>query len=471
MDDRGHLLVDLAVLSIVLVGIWRFRNPRAARSGLLMVGVALLGALAIEVFRSPLQAPAVAAVAFAVGSLGGLTVAGRVNMTQIPALVGFQNGAGGLASCLVSLVGLTREPLALGGVERAAALFALIVGAATFSGSMVASAKLANLLRQTPVAIRGHGPMLLAAAAIVAALALGVAAADGPTRIGLAVAVALVSLLFGIPFSMRVGGADMPVLISLLNALSGLSAGFCGVVVQSQVLTACGATVAASGLILTFAMCRAMNRSLLAVLLGTTLDYARNQTGAREAEEKPDSTPAEPGGPTEDPFSRAVEALQTAGKVIMIPGYGMALAHAQSGTVQLANRLTEMGKDVKFAIHPLAGRMPGHMHVLLAEAEVDPDMLFDLDEVNSEFSATDLALVVGACDVVNPAAVSVAGMPISGMPILGAHEAKSVLVCNLDAEPGYSGVDNPLYEDPKTILLLGDARETLSRLLESLHAA
>ena len=468
MDDRGHLLVDLAVLSIVLVGIWRFRNPSAARSGLLMVGVALLGALGIEVFRSPLQAPVIATAAFAVGWLGGLSVARRVNMTQIPALVGFQNGAGGLASCLVSLVGLTPEPPPLGNVELAAALFALIVGAATFSGSMVASAKLANLLRQTPIAIRGHRPMLLAAAATVAALALGAAAADGPTRIGLAAAVALLSLLFGIALSMPVGGADMPVLISLLNALSGLSAGFCGVVVQSQVLTACGATVAASGLILTYAMCRAMNRSLGAVLLGTTLDYARNQSGPHEAEQKPELTPAEP---TEDPFSRAVPVVRTAGKVVIIPGYGMALAHAQTYTVQLANRLRQMGKDVKFAVHPLAGRMPGHMHVLLAEAEVDPDMLFDLNEVNSEFSSTDLALVVGACDVVNPAAVSVAGTPISGMPILAAHEAKSVLVCNLDTEPGYSGVDNPLYQDPKTILLLGEACETLSRLLESLHAA
>ena len=469
MDDREQLLVDLAVLSIILAGIWRFRNPKAARSGNLMVAVALFCTLGIEVFRSPLHAPVIAMVAFAIGSLGGLTVARRVNMTQIPALVGFQNGAGGLASCLVSFVGLTREPLVLSSVEVTAALFGLIVGAATFSGSMVASGKLANLLRQTPVAIRGHGRMLLAGAAMIAVLALGVATAAGPIRAGLAAAVVLLSLLFGIPLSMKVGGADMPVLISLLNALSGLSAGFCGVVVQSQVLTACGAAVAASGLVLTYAMCRAMNRSLVAVLLGTTLDYARHHAGARKAEGEPDLTAAKPAGPTDDPFSRATEVIRTAGKVIIIPGYGMALAHAQTCTVQLANRLRETGKDVRFAVHPLAGRMPGHMHVLLAEAEVDPDMLFDLNEVNPEFPAADLALVVGACDVVNPAAASVDGTPISGMPILAAHEAKSVLVCNLDAQPGYSGVDNPLYKDPKTILLLGDADQTLSRLLGSLH--
>jgi len=467
MNDGGRLLVDAVVLAIVLAGIGRFRNPKAGRSGNLMVAVALFGALAIEVFRDPLRAPAIAALAFAVGSLGGLAVAGSVNMTQIPSLVGFQNGAGGLASCLVAFAALTRSTPAATGVELGAALFGLIVGAATFSGSMVASAKLAGLVRQAPVALRGHGAILLGAGAVIAALAIGAAAGAGSTRGASAAAVVLSALLVGVLASMRVGGADMPVLISLLNALSGLSAGLCGVVVESRVLTACGATVAASGLILTYAMCRAMNRSLGAVLLGSTLDYARHRAAAPEAQGEPEDAPGAT-APTGDPFARAVDAIRAANKVILIPGYGMALAHAQVRTVQLANRLKEAGRDVKFAVHPLAGRMPGHMHVLLAEAEVDPDVLFDLNEINSEFPATDLALVVGACDVVNPAAVSVEGTPISGMPILAAHEAGTVIVCNLDAQPGYSGVDNPLYKNPKTILLLGDAGETLARLLDSL---
>jgi len=238
---------------------------------------------------------------------------------------------------------------------------------------------------------------------------------------------------------------------------------------QSQVLTACGATVAASGLILTHAMCRAMNRSLAAVLLGGA--YAPPPAGLREA---PTAQPQDAGhGPGDgegaaasDPFVRAAELIHAAANVIVVPGYGMALAHAQRSTVQLANRIRQLGKEVKFAVHPLAGRMPGHMHVLLAEAEIDPDLLFDLDEVNSEFAAADLAVVVGACDVVNPAASSVPGTPISGMPILEAQQAKGVVVCNLDDRPGYSGVDNPLYRDAKTVLLLGDAAETLARLME-----
>ncbi|MGI6414750.1 MAG: NAD(P)(+) transhydrogenase (Re/Si-specific) subunit beta [Thermoguttaceae bacterium] len=468
MADRWQLLFDAAILAIILIGIWRFRDPRAASSGNLLVGAALFCALGIVVFRSPAHALWIAGGALAVGSLGGLSIARRVNMTQIPATIGFQNGAGGLASCLVSFVELSRGS-ALSGIGEVAGVFALLVGAVTFSGSMVASGKLAGLMRQAPLAIRGHRGVLAAGLAIALALGFGLVAASGSARVALATGTLFASLLCGILFSIRVGGADMPVLISLLNAWSGLSAGFCGVVMQSQVLTACGATVAASGLILTHAMCRAMNRSLAAVLLGGA--YGPLPASLRETPvPQPEGAGLGPrdgeGAAASDPFVRAAELIAAAAKVIFVPGYGMALAHAQRPTVQLANRIRQMGKEVKFAVHPLAGRMPGHMHVLLAEAEIDPDMLFDLDEVNCEFAAADLAVVVGACDVVNPAATSVPGTPISGMPILEAQEAKGVLVCNLDDRPGYSGVNNPLYSDPKTVLLLGDAAATLAQLIE-----
>ncbi len=467
MADRWQMLFDAAILAIILIGIWRFRDPRAASSGNLLVGAALFCALGIVVFRSPAQTLWIAGGALAVGSLGGLSIARRVNMTQIPATIGFQNGAGGLASCLVSFVELSRGS-ALSGIGEVAGVFALLVGAVTFSGSMVASGKLAGLVRQAPLAIRGHRGVLAAGLAIALALGFGLVAASGSARVALATGTLLASLLCGILFSIRVGGADMPVLISLLNAWSGLSAGFCGVVMQSQVLTACGATVAASGLILTHAMCRAMNRSLAAVLLGGA--YAPPAGLGETPTPQPQGAGRQPrdgeGAAACDPLVRAAELIHAATRVIFVPGYGMALAHAQRSTVQLANRIRQMGKDVKFAVHPLAGRMPGHMHVLLAEAEIDPDMLFDLDEVNCEFAAADLAVVVGACDVVNPAASSVPGTPISGMPILEAQEAKGVLVCNLDDRPGYSGVNNPLYTNAKTVLLLGDAAATLARLIE-----
>ncbi len=469
----GRLIVNLAVLAISLVGIWLFSKPNTARYGNFIIAVALFCAMGFEVASTPLRVPVLILAAFAIGSLAGIRISTRVNMTQIPALVGFQNGAGGLASCLVSLVELTGQSHRLDSLAVAAAVAAMIVGSVTFSGSVVASGKLAGLLRQKPFALPGQRGVFLGTTALLAAAALGAAWLADPAQVWLAIATILLSLLLGIVLSVGVGGADMPVLISLLNACSGLSAGICGIVIKSHVLTACGATVAASGLILTYAMCRAMNRDLWAILWAAApaSPPATAPAGSRagDGQPQPDTEPAEDNSPQVDPFAQAADVLRNAGRIIVIPGYGMALAHAQVATVQLANRLQEMGKDIKFAIHPLAGRMPGHMHVLLAEAEIDPDMLFDLREVSGEFSATDLALIVGACDVVNPAAASVEGTPISGMPILPAHEARRAVVCNLDARPGYSGVDNLLYHRSTTILLLGDAQQTVSRLLDDLR--
>jgi NAD(P) transhydrogenase subunit beta len=273
------------------------------------------------------------------------------------------------------------------------------------------------------------------------------------------------SVLIGLLFSLRIGGADMPVLISFLNATAGLAAAFCGIALQNRLLIACGATVAASGSILTHVMCAAMNRGLTKVFMGS---MSKQRTGPRKVlniKEKPIQSDTGNGG---DGFEYALSAAKIAKNVVIIPGYGMALAQAQFQVVRLALRLEELGKSVKFAIHPVAGRMPGHMNVLLAEAEVDYEKLVEMEEINPEFPATDLALVVGACDVVNPAAITQEGTPISGMPILMAHEAKVVVVCNMDEKPGYSGVNNPVYEMAKTITLFGDAKETLGRLLEAL---
>jgi NAD(P) transhydrogenase subunit beta len=315
-------------------------------------------------------------------------------------------------------------------------------------------------------------------AAVVVHVAWSVLRNDVPP-IDFATGLAVLGVLLGIVLSIRVGGADMPVLISFLNALSGLAAAFCGVAVGSRLLTACGATVAASGFILTHAMCRAMNRSWRSVLLDS-VPTAMGGTAASEAKpseqvpaESIDSAPRPPASseadePEVSPLERAVAAIETARKVIIVPGYGMALASAQRPAVQLAEHLINTGKVTKFAIHPIAGRMPGHMHVLLAEADVDPDLLVDLDDINPEFSDADLVVIVGACDVVNPAAIHVEGTPISGMPVLAAHEARQVLICNLDLRPGYSGVDNPLYHRPNAIHLLGDARENLNLLLSRL---
>jgi len=260
----------------------------------------------------------------------------------------------------------------------------------------------------------------------------------------------------------------MPVLISFLNATAGLAAAFCGIAIGNRLLIACGATVAASGSILTHVMCQAMNRGLVNVFAGLRPASEHGPTSVAASATTAEASTDQPVVQALDPVGHAVSLLRDARRVIIIPGYGMALAEASEAVVQLGERLLEMGKEILFAIHPVAGRMPGHMHVLLAEADVDYAILRELKDVNGDFVDTDVALVVGACDVVNPAAIEQSDTPISGMPILRAHEARNVIVCNLDEQPGYSGVPNPLYRNARTVLLLGDAEGTVGALRDGL---
>ena len=290
----------------------------------------------------------------------------------------------------------------------------------------------------------------------------------GTGRVAAMVGLVIVCVLLGVVVAIRIGGADMPVLISFLNATAGFAAAFCGVVLGNHLLVACGAVVAASGSILTHVMCRAMNRRVWQVFLGfqpttTALQHAPPATETRTTAPAKIETKA-----TRNLSAEAAALFRAARKVIIVPGYGMAVAQAQAEVVELAGWLQRRGAGVLFAIHPVAGRMPGHMNVLLAEADVDYDLLKEMDEINPQFCECDVALVVGACDVVNPAANSVPNTPISGMPILRADDAARVVVCNLDERPGYSGVPNPLYRDAKTLLLNGDAKASLRKILASL---
>jgi NAD(P) transhydrogenase subunit beta len=275
-----------------------------------------------------------------------------------------------------------------------------------------------------------------------------------------------VSIVLGILFSIRIGGADMPVLISFLNATAGVSASFCGIILHNSLLIAFGATVAASGSVLTYVMCRSMNRDLMNIFIGYKVKdlHINAKTESTESEE----IIIENVETVKDTEKRIVKVLKSAKNIIIIPGYGMALAHAQFEVKKLSDMLEKMDKDVKFAIHPVAGRMPGHMNVLLAEADVPYDNLFEMDAVNDKFSEVDATIIVGACDVVNPAAVQTEGTPISGMPIINAHESKNVIIFNLDSRPGYSGVENPLYKNEKCIKLFGDAKNSLNRIIDIL---
>ena len=490
MTNWTELAVDLGVIALLVAGISRFRTPSGARFGNHAAALALAAAIGLVLYRNGVTSPWVVALSALAGAVVGVLVAFRVDMTGIPAVVALQHGMGGVAAVLVSAVELARD----GGAELPAAgkvsgLFGLVIGAATFSASLLAAAKLGNRMKQAPTRLGGHNAYLVALLLVVAVLSVQYWL--GASAVGLIVAIIACATVFGILFAIRIGGADMPVLISFLNATAGLAAAFCGVTIANRLLIVAGATVASSGSILTIMMCRAMNRSLANVFVGGQRSITRTpaaeapapasvkdvpaavaapaadpsvETAPADVATKVDAAPAVSEAPLEDRLDAVAKLARDAQKVIVVPGYGMALAHAQFEVVRLTKQLEEMGKDVRFAIHPVAGRMPGHMNVLLAEADVDYEKLCEMDDANREFPTTDLVLVVGACDVVNPAAIDVEGTPLSGMPILMAHEARAIAVCNLDDKPGYSGVPNPMYRSERTWMLLGDALQTIQEI-------
>lgn len=469
MDYSFYMLIDFAVIILLLVAVRCFRTPKGAIRGNFIAALTLVCAFALVLYRNKIFDLEIVAFSLGVGLVIGAIAAIRVNMVHIPAMIAFQNGAGGFAAFVVSFIELTKVSLHTTTVHKAAGILALIVGVSTFSGSMIASGKLADKLKPTPTFLPSHNWLLLGNVLLIfmiCAIALGSA-----SRVTIYFLIALAAL-FATVFSIRIGGADMPVLISFLNAASGLAGALCGITIQNSLLIGCGATVAASGFILTHAMCKAMNRNLLAVFIGTQpkpscapnkgIDYELREASPTEV---PVATKELE---RENVFARAVNAARKSRQVVIVPGYGMAISQAQFKVRELANRLEQMGKKVEFAIHPVAGRMPGHMNVLLAEAGIEYDRLVEMDDINPQLEKTDLVFVVGACDVVNPAAIEKEGTPISGMPIIMAHRAKTVVVCNIDKQPGYSGVENPLYESNKAIVLLGDAKSTIEQLLEGL---
>lgn len=470
MANWWKMGADASVILILILGIWQFRYPRMAKGGNLMAALALALALAVVVYRNGVVDPAFVICLLLVGSAAGWVVAARVTMIQIPAMVAFQHGAGGVAAFLVSTVELIRGSVVLPTAGLVAGVLGVMIGAATFSGSMIASAKLADRMKSAPVVFPRHNLLLGAILVLAAAIGVTLGHAEGAALVACTLGAISVGIVFGVFFAIRVGGADMPVLISLLNATAGLAAAFCGVIIQNNLLIACGAVVAASGSILTHVMCKAMNRSLLKVFTGIPPRRAARGTGngAAKTEGAAAARPAGSGADGRGSIAHAVEAMKSAKSVIIVPGLGMAMAQAQFAVVALGDRLERMGATVRFAIHPVAGRMPGHMHVLLAEADVDYAKVFDLKDINGEFGQTDVALVVGACDVVNPAATTVEGTPISGMDILKANEAGKVVVCNLDDQPGYSGVPNMLYDSPNAILVFQDAKATIEDILHRL---
>ena len=464
--DPVYVVVSIVLAGLVLLGIKWMSSPKTAVRGNRLSAFSMLAAIVLVLWRNNILNASLLWIAMAIGSVVGYIMSVRATMIQMPQMVALLNGLGGGASALVALAEIIDSYGSLPAFNKIAGQLGLIVGGLTFSGSLIAAAKLDRRMTQKPIVLRNHNLLLngsIIVMLILAALTLGMESAALPVSL----LILVLSLTYGVLFAIRVGGADMPITISLLNSFSGLAGSIVGFTISEPLLVAVGAIVGASGLILTQIMCKAMNRSLANVLSGAIAAPPKEAKGKAPAAQKPQQVAPEPENPEK---KTPGEVLAEAKKVIIVPGYGMALAQAQSQVKQLMDILEDRGTEVKFAIHPVAGRMPGHMNVLLAEVDVPYEKLCEMDDINPEFAETDVAIVVGACDVVNPAANTAEGTPIYGMPVLDVDKAKHVIVCNLDTNPGYSGVDNPLYEMDHVYMLLGDAKQTLDMLIQNLRS-
>jgi NAD(P) transhydrogenase subunit beta len=509
------ILLSLAVLG----GISMMSKVKTAVAGNLLSALAMLVGVVATLFFSNIFSAWTIYVAVLAGALIGSLMASRAQMIQMPQLVALFNGLGGGASALVGLVTymgwgmqvLPEYPVFV----RFTAMLAIAVGMITLVGSLVAAGKLARIIDGRPKVYPAHSSVTLCL--IVLSVVLIVLGTIYGKNLWIAIGTLLFTGCFGFMFAIRVGGADMPITISLLNSLSGVAGSIAGMAIGDIFLVAVGGIVGASGLLLTQIMCRAMNRSLMSILLGgavkkkvqapvqpvqgktpegghtqflPTDDFEKLLEKLNDMEVKQlldaiealtkevaglrqqlaQSGAAAPAAAPEKAEKTPASVLSNAKDVIIVPGYGMALAQAQHAVKQLADKLEHRGANVRFAIHPVAGRMPGHMNVLLAEADIPYEKLYEMQAINDDFKKTDAVVVIGANDVLNPAANTAEGTPIYGMPVLAVADAPEVIVCNFDLKPGYAGVENPLYKREKGVYLcLGDAKETLMNLINEIR--
>ncbi len=453
-------------------------GPKTARQGNLLaaagMGLALIATLFLQENGHPIFQNAegqlkttnllLLALAFVIGSIGGAWSARKVQMTSMPQMVALFNGLGGGAVALVAILEYphlfghtTNETMPLG-VRLSTTVLSLVIGCISFSGSMIAYGKLQELLSGRPIVWPGQKPMNLLL--FIATIALTVILTTQGQNDTFYYALLAISLVMGLTLVLPIGGADMPVVISLLNSFTGCAAGLAGFVLGNTALLIGGGLVGASGLILTLDMCKAMNRPLSNVIFGA---FGGGPSATA-------STSTATGNVRSYSVEDAAIIFSSASSVIIVPGYGMAVAQAQHVVKELAAKLTAQGIDVKYAVHPVAGRMPGHMNVLLAEADVPYEQLYDLDEINGAFPETDVALVIGANDVVNPAARSDKSSPIYGMPILDVDKARTVIVCKRGMAPGFAGIENELFLMPNCVMLFGNAKISIAKLVAAIES-
>ena len=460
-------LAELAAIVLFILGLRFLSSPATARFGNRLAAVGMLIALVAVLAPSAGIGWWAILIGIVLGSAVGLVSALKVKMTAMPQMVALFNGAGGAAAACVSTtqyliwerahaIAVAMDPM-----TAVSLVISAIIGAVSAAGSVIAFLKLQELMTGRPVTYPGQQVVNAAVAAGIAALAIWLIVAMGAAAAWAYLAMLVLALIFGVLFVLPIGGADMPVVISLLNSFTGVAVAVTGFELRYNLLIIAGTLVGASGTLLTILMGRAMNRSLGNVLFG-----AFGAKGGMEV--------ASAGGGPQNVRSATVDDVATmlayAHQVIVVPGYGMAVAQAQHSVRELADQLEKHGVSVKYAIHPVAGRMPGHMNVLLAEANVPYNQLFDMEDINPEFPRTDVALVIGANDVTNPAARSVASSPIYGMPILDVDKANNVIVLKRSMRSGFAGIENPLYEDPKTAMLFGDAKASVDGLVSAVKA-
>jgi H+-translocating NAD(P) transhydrogenase subunit beta len=454
-ENLSNSLYLVTIVTFILA--LRFlSSPRRARLGNQVGAAGMLLAIVVTLAQPGLDGYVWIAIAMAIGAVVGAVGARRVKMTAMPQMVALFNGVGGGAVALIALAEFHNLAPASGRLElnlSVAMIVSAIIGSISFAGSLIAFAKLQELIGGRPIVYPGQ--KIVNALVIATALVLSAVILAGAESQWLLVGVIVASLTFGVLFVLPIGGADMPVVISLLNACTGLAASAAGFALHENVLIVSGALVGASGTLLTLLMSRAMNRSITNVLFGA---FGQIQSGTGTALDDGRSARATT---AED----VAIMLSYARRVVIVPGYGLAVAQAQHDVRVLADLLEDKGVDVRYAIHPVAGRMPGHMNVLLAEANVPYDRLVEMEEINPDLPQTDVAVVIGANDVVNPAARSDPASPIYGMPIIDVDKATNVVVIKRSLAPGFAGIDNPLFYDARTSMLFGDAKHALEQLL------
>jgi len=447
----------IAAAAAFILSLKWLSHPTTARRGVKVGELGMALAIAGTLVHHEIVSYQWILVGFVLGSIIGIPLAVFMPMTHVPQRTALSHAFGALAAALVGTAEYYLHAEDLGSFTMAALSLEVILGYLTFTGSLMAFGKLQDLLPGRPIVYKRQNFTNLFLLAV--AVAIGVYLVVNPGRSELFPVLAVLSLVFGVLLIIPIGGADMPTVISLLNSYAGLSAAAMGFVLDNKLLIVAGALDGSSGFILSVIMCRAMNRSFTNVLFG---GFGQVQAGVGQAADRSvrSASPEE-----------AAAILEAAGSVIIVPGYGMAVAQAQHKVRELYDALSRRGIDVKFAIHPVAGRMPGHMNVLLAEADIPYDRLVEMEEINPEFPRTDVALVIGANDVTNPAARHDTASPIYGMPILDVDRARTVMVIKRGMSPGFAGIENELYYMDKTMMLFGDAKSFVGNLVKELSAS